>query len=451
MKPLSASDILRKSAPRKLLGQSVFHQNRYEHLRENSPAPSERSRLNSGASQKRKECEDSDSEMEDTCNRAKVSRTENLQEDDLVFMESILSKVSTMCGKLISDLQKLEGMEDPVRCLLADMAETIRMTNEIQDELLGKMKSTLSGYRSGDFKGKSYSGALSSKDFPEIVVSHIGKGNNPRRLPKGGFVPMGNGEKGESNFSKHVSKPAETEEEAKKRKFTEAIREAERSTLCFNLDMGNVPIMNKVTISEKASLALTKMAANKEKKGNSVPSHDAVTSIDDVMSLVTNMEFFGTTTKQNKGKGSSGFCTVPVKYHFKDRDQRVYAEKTLREMCDVKCATPYPAVVRECIRQVVDHVRLSHPTDFVKVSVVPKEFSLKISRRAPGKNLKWVDYPDLCPLPIEAWDVSTKKVPEGLRMFYLPSEGEDMLVSPSKRRNAHSPSPKTSRSPSLTA
>jgi hypothetical protein len=204
--------------------------------------------------------------------------------------------------------------------------------------------------------------------------------------------------------------------------------------------MGNVPIMNKSTISEKASMALTKMAAAKEGRGKSVPSSDAVIAIDDVISLVTNMEFFGTTTKQYKGKDSTGFCTVPVRYHFKDKDQRMYAEKTLREKCSVRCATPYPSIVRECIRQVVEHVRVTHPTDFVKVSVVTKEFALKVSRRGQGKNLKWVDYPDLLPLPIEAWDVTAKKVPEGMRMFYLPSDNEDMLVSPSRNGKDKSPS-----------
>jgi hypothetical protein len=233
----------------------------------------------------------------------------------------------------------------------------------------------------------------------------------------------------------------ETEKEKIRRKFTEAIRDAERSTLCFNLDMGNVPIMNKVTISEKASLALTKMMAGKEKRRTAVLSTDAVAAIDDVTSLVTRMEFYGTTTKQYKGKDSTGFCTVPVRYHFKDKDHRIYAEKTLREVCQVKCATPYPAVVRECIKQVVDHVRDSHPSDFVKVTVVPKEFSLKVSRRPQGKDLKWIDYPDLLRLPDEAWDVSTKKVPDGLRMFYLPSEPiEHMVGSPAKEDRSKSPS-----------
>jgi hypothetical protein len=62
------------------------------------------------------------------------------------------------------------------------------------------------------------------------------------------------------------TKPAETEEERKLRKFGEAIRDAERSTLCFNLDIGNVPKLNKHTISEKASLALAKMAAAEENR-----------------------------------------------------------------------------------------------------------------------------------------------------------------------------------------
>jgi hypothetical protein len=90
--------------------------------------------------------------------------------------------------------------------------------------------------------------------------------------------------------------------------------------------------------------------------------------------------------------------------------------------------------VRECIKQVIDHVRDTHPQDFVKVSVVTKDFSLKVSRRPPGKDLKWITYPDLLRLPDEALDVGAKKVPEGLRMFYLPSEAmeETLTGSPPK-------------------
>jgi hypothetical protein len=235
-------------------------------------------------------------------------------------------------------------------------------------------------------------------------------------------------DRGRFDNPKHTFR-VETEEEKKVRKFQEAIKEAERSTLCFNLDLGNTPIMNKNTISERASLALAKMAAKVEGKGKVIPSQDKMETLDDVTSMVTNMELYGAKTQTYKGKDSTGFCTVPVKYQFKDRDQKTYAEKTLRDLCKVKCSTPYPAIVRECIKQVVEHVRASHPSDYVRVNVVAKEFSLKVSRRPPGKDCPWVEYPDLLRLPDQALDVSARKVPNGLRMFFLPEEPQDDMVT----------------------
>jgi hypothetical protein len=241
---------------------------------------------------------------------------------------------------------------------------------------------------------------------------------------------------------------SESPEEIKKRKFAEAIKEAERSTLCFNLDMGNVPLQNKTTIQEKAALALTSMAARKEGKNSAVPSSDAITAIDDFASMVTSMEFYGSNTKQYKGKTDKPFCTVPVRYHFKDRDTRVFAEKTLRDTCEVNCTTPYPAIVRESIKQVVDHVKKSHPEDFIKVNVMTKEFGLKISRRPKGKDLPWYTYPDIVPLPEAALDVTARKVPEGFRIETFPCDYELIMDSSSP---PHSPKQNLSPKPGLTA
>jgi hypothetical protein len=58
----------------------------------------------------------------------------------------------------------------------------------------------------------------------------------------------------------------------------------------------------------------------------------------------------------------------------------------------------------------------------VKVNVHAKDFALKVYRRPKGNNLPWIEYPDLLRLPNEAWDVSLKSVPKGLKMFYLPPE-----------------------------
>ena len=112
---------------------------------------------------------------------------------------------------------------------------------------------------------------------------------------------------------------AESQEEADHRRFKEAVKEAERSTLIFNLDMGKVPLMNQENISKKATLALTSMAAKKEGKSTSTPREEAVAAIDDILSITTGMDLFGKSTKSytnSMDSNSGAFCTIPVKYSF---------------------------------------------------------------------------------------------------------------------------------------
>ena len=122
--------------------------------------------------------------------------------------------------------------------------------------------------------------------------------------------------------------------------------------------------MNKETISKKATLALTSMAAKIEGKPSSSPSEESIAAIDDVLSMTTGMSFFGNTTKSYvnpKDKASRAYCTIPVKYEFQDKDTRMRAETALRARCKVSCATLYPVILRECIKQVVDRVKTKFP------------------------------------------------------------------------------------------
>jgi hypothetical protein len=130
MKPPLASTVLRKNAPREIVGQSFEHRNRYEKLRESSPASSYRSRLDSNASQKRKVCDDDDITTVSS-QREKVCRFDPQEDEEIAKLESKISKVSTMCGKMLTSVQQLD-IDDPLRVILADLIETVRITNEVQ-------------------------------------------------------------------------------------------------------------------------------------------------------------------------------------------------------------------------------------------------------------------------------------------------------------------------------
>jgi hypothetical protein len=382
--------------------------------------------------------------LSEISNCVKVSRLDQDEVEELVLMDSKISKVSTLCGKLYTVVQQQQlEVDDPLRSTLAEIIEAIKITNEVQNELSGKFKTLRESQVAEQSQVRSYSEAAAMNPRPVVTVTDASGrsgGHAGRKKLSGGLVATTADPSGKFLGNQGKGKPLETEEEKKARRFNEAIHDPERSTLVFNLNTGNAPLMNKHTISDKASLALTKMAAEVEGKHRNVPSPEIIAELDDVTSLVTNMEFYGNSTSEYKGKGATGFCTVPVKYQFKDRNQKFFAEKKLRELCKVKCATPYPAIVCECIKQVVDCVCSNHPNDFVKVSVVPKEFSLKVARRPPGKDLKWVEYPDLLRLPNEALDVTSKKAPACLRMFFLPTETCEEMSSPSPTEKPKSPS-----------
>ncbi len=98
MKPVSASDILRKSAPRETVGQTFVHVNRYENLRDHSPASNSRYRsdsVSSLASQKRKVSESDTYDVETQSGRQKISKMDAAEEEEIVILESKISKVST--------------------------------------------------------------------------------------------------------------------------------------------------------------------------------------------------------------------------------------------------------------------------------------------------------------------------------------------------------------------
>ena len=83
-------------------------------------------------------------------------------------------------------------------------------------------------------------------------------------------------------------------------RFKEAVKEAERSTLIFNLDMGSFPTINPDKMATLATKALSAMAAKKEGTQGGIPSEKAVAAINDAMSVAKSVSFFGKATKTCK-------------------------------------------------------------------------------------------------------------------------------------------------------
>jgi hypothetical protein len=127
--------------------------------------------------------------------------------------------------------------------------------------------------------------------------------------------------------------------------FNKAVKEAERSLLIFNLDLGQSPIMNQSTISARATVALLDTYAERNEMPKGSNSQDARDLVDDVISQVTRMEFFGSKTAPCKFPKdplrNGAFFTVPVKMVFKDRRTAQTAAELLRKYLGLNTTTPY--------------------------------------------------------------------------------------------------------------
>jgi hypothetical protein len=158
----------------------------------------------------------------------------------------------------------------------------------------------------------------------------------PKRNRVGESVPeisRGAGHAPTASFA--IPPPPVTETESVRpevKKFKDAVRKAESSTLVFNLNLGRIPIMNTADMSNKATLALAAMAADIENRPGCIPSEDNLATIDDILSVAKSIEFYGKKTKSyinSKDPKSGSYCTVPVRYEFDDKETKFEAEKLL--------------------------------------------------------------------------------------------------------------------------
>jgi hypothetical protein len=179
--------------------------------------------------------------------------------------------------------------------------------------------------------------------------------------------------------------------------------------------MGQTPIMNPATISTKVTVSLLNLAALKggmEKGSHTQESRDLV---DDIMSQVVRMEFFGTKTGPCKFPGNSKlnstFYTVPVKFVFKDRRTAQTSAEFLCNYLDLNSSTPYHKSLKAAMTQAINRAKAANPSHHAKVNLDLNGKSLKCLIRTEGNPPgSWSPWGKNIPLPVEALDPGTRDI-----------------------------------------
>jgi hypothetical protein len=215
--------------------------------------------------------------------------------------------------------------------------------------------------------------------------------------------------------------------------FTTTVREAERSVIVYNLDLGQAPIINPSTISSKVTAALFNHISSFEE------SATAKEVVSDILSMVRSIDCSGTSTRPNKDPrnkaNNAKFYTIPVKLAFNNKPMAKQVTDLLRRKYKLSTSIPYHKSLKASITLVYKKLEEEHPGYQVKVNLDTVNRRLRGSIRKPPTpdpdSQKWTHLGKTYPLPPEALDTKLRDIPTELSISCSPTlESRYILPSP---------------------
>ncbi len=202
--------------------------------------------------------------------------------------------------------------------------------------------------------------------------------------------------------------------------FNIAVREAERSVVIFNLNLGQSPLLNPTTISSKVTGALIQAAAKNVDSRHGDATTIAGEMVNDLLSQVKSMDLFGKSTrlcKDPKNPSLDGtFYTVPVKLSFNNKQVSKQVNDILRKQYKVSTSIPYHKTLKKAMTMAHDKVSQANPGKQVLISLEAAKKCLKPMVRDPptrtsrSGSANWVFTGTYIHLPLDALDPKIKDI-----------------------------------------
>jgi hypothetical protein len=370
-----------------------------------------------------------------------LSKSARLEEPDCLLLRTVHEN-NLMYENIMDDLNETLSLDHTVSSVLKALTKGMKDSNEILGILLAERLENKS-----EPACEKVSPVMDDDCFPVLVTEPKNNGRQKplQQAPLGGenwsTVITKKGKRknnNNGNTGNTGSKAMDTEVQItnvvtdEKSAFNSAIKEAERSLLIFNLNMGQFPCLNPNTISNKVTSCLLSLAVKAEGSADGAPSTAAKDIVDDILGMVTKMDLFGTKTAPCKIPGkpaeNGSFFTVPVKLMFKDRRVAQSAAEILRKHLNLNSTTPYHRSLRAAINLAIAKTKVRHPGHQAKVTVDASKKTLKCFIRPDTINPgNWIPADRNIPIPPEAMDPSTRDT----KGMTLPTSPVSKVVTPS--------------------
>jgi hypothetical protein len=166
--------------------------------------------------------------------------------------------------------------------------------------------------------------------------------------------------------------------------FSTAIRNAEKSVVIYNLNLGQAPLLNPNTISAKVTTALIQAAAANITNNDTSAAGEMV---NDLLSQVKGMDLFGKGTKPCKDPKNTSiynsYYTIPVKLTFSNKQVSKHVNEILRQKYKVSTSIPYHRTLKKAMSLAHEKISKQNPGKQVLISLDAAKKCLKPFTRIP--------------------------------------------------------------------
>jgi hypothetical protein len=177
------------------------------------------------------------------------------------------------------------------------------------------------------------------------------------------------------------------------KELREGLDKADRETILFDANLGGGTLANRQALASAFSAGIRSAVVENAKAAGEDPA-EAVRVVDDALSVVTDMDFIGSSSQKFKNKSNAEdsrndkFCTMPVKFRFEDRSSRIHFETTVRKYCKLKATMSLPRVIRDEQAAFQKAVKSRYPDKIVTVRVDTQSMLLQAYLKGEGEK-KW--------------------------------------------------------------
>jgi len=201
------------------------------------------------------------------------------------------------------------------------------------------------------------------------------------------------------------SPPTAPKPTAGSKELREAFALADRTAILFDLDLGAAPVGNRQTLSRSLAAGI-RAAALASAGENESDQAEAVRAVGDALSCAGDVAFLGQASRpfsnprDQKDPNNGKFCSMPVKFEFEDRSQRIYFEQTMRS-CNLRASQSLPPFMQKERTAFDSALRQKYDGEMIMIRPDPERAVLTAFHKADKKD-RWLQCADTWFVPPRA-------------------------------------------------